>query len=191
MSNEVEQDQVLRTRFAITTIATGVLIIANGVWGMASIYHRDAEEEVLAKQNAEIDARIDEAKAVLAEVEQVRKQTGDVNARAAKIEAALSEPNAKGKWGDMNAGRLRLAYRAIQVALIVTLVLLVFRWRDHRRDVEYAEQSSSKKKELLDSAEQVLGQARQQLDVSKRELEAAQSRLTAAETRQAAANEQK
>ncbi len=89
----------------------------------------------------------------------------------------------------MGYARLRIAYRIMQLALIGICLVIGFTWYNDRQHAQYVEQSMSKKRELLATAEQVLGDARKQRDMFKGQLEAAQGRLTAAEARQAAAKQ--
>jgi cell division protein FtsB len=97
MSDEANPDRALVTRIARTVILLGVLIIINGLWGMASTWNRSADDEVLAQQNAEIDSRLTEANSLVAEVKQLRQQTNDLNEKAAKIEATLGRSASNNK----------------------------------------------------------------------------------------------
>lgn len=77
----------------------------------------------------------------------------------------------------------------MQIALVAACLVIGFTWYGDRQHAQWIEQSMSKKRELLASAEHVLGDARKQRDVVKGQVEAAQSRLTAAEARQTATKE--
>ena len=97
MSDEVEQDRALRTRFGLTAIVLGVLIVTNAVWGLISTRSRSAEDEALNQQNAEIDSRLTQTKSILDDVKRLRQKTSDLNERAVKIEATLDGSSSNSK----------------------------------------------------------------------------------------------
>lgn len=84
-----DEERSLRTRFAVTSIAVGVLMMTQGIWSLWSHHNREINNAVVAQVRADIDTRITETKAVIAEAEQLNQKTADLNARAAKIEETL------------------------------------------------------------------------------------------------------
>jgi hypothetical protein len=104
MSTDAQLDRALQTRVAVTAILLGVammidavLSIAFGLTGRAgdaAIAHLD---EIVARENTEIDARLAESKSDVEESERLVKQANDLDERAAKIEASLRRSAKSGK----------------------------------------------------------------------------------------------
>ncbi len=104
MSTDGNLDRALQTRVAVTAILFGVAMMINGLLsiafgltgrpGDAAIAHLD---EIVARENTEIDARLAESKSDLEESERLTQQANDLDQRAAKIEASLRQSAGTGK----------------------------------------------------------------------------------------------
>jgi hypothetical protein len=83
--------------FGVAMMINGALSIAFGITGGAGDAAIAQSDEVVARENTEIDARLAESKSDVEEGERLIQQASDLDARAAKIESSLRRSAKSGK----------------------------------------------------------------------------------------------
>jgi hypothetical protein len=88
MSTSADSDKALGIRFSVVSLVAAMLMFANVGVNVMGMRARQAAQESYAARNAEVEARIEKTRAVLAESEQMRQEVEGLTAEFAKLAGA-------------------------------------------------------------------------------------------------------